>query len=203
LLSKILFVYFISPIRRRFFQYGPRASNAVATAPAKRKDARSEKNVTVGNPIAVILDHLAGYTVPHRWFIHFYTLSAILSAFWAYQIWHQGFLFRFVATNTSIGPSDSMSTDMTALVWALMLIQGVRRLFECIAFAKRSSSKMWIGHWILGLAFYACMSVAVWVEGSRTSIHFVQLVKYLTLNSCVDHKSSSLVQPSYIRRAHR
>ena len=67
-----------------------------------------------------------------------------------------------------------MSTNKTALVWALMLIQGIRRLFECVVFAKRSSSQMWVGHWILGLVFYACMSVAVWVEGSRKSIHFLR-----------------------------
>lgn len=173
MVSKILFAYFISPIRRRFFQYGPRVSDTVAAALEKRKNERpdiSKKNITVSNPAAAILDHLASYTVPHRWFIHFYALSVILSTFWAYQIWKLGFLFRFVAANTSIGPNDSMSTDKTALVWALMLIQGVRRLFECVVFAKRSSSKMWVGHWILGLAFYTCMSVAVWVEGSRTFI---------------------------------
>src|SRR5262249_13927984 len=54
---------------------------------------------------------------------------------------------------------------------------------------------MWIGHWILGLAFYACISVAIWVEGSRTSIHFVQLVKYLTLTAALitnPHPSFSL-----------
>ena len=161
------------------------------------------KNITAGDPIAAILDHVAGYTVPHRWFIHFYALSVILSAFWAHQIWSQGLLFQFVALNASIGPNDSMSADKVALVWTLMLIQGVRRLFECVVFAKRSSSQMWVGHWILGLAFYACMSVAVWIEGSRTSICFTVMSNGLILNSCVDNRPSSPVQPDHVRRAHR
>jgi hypothetical protein len=47
-----------------------------------------------------------------------------------------------------------------------MAIQGSRRLYECIAPAKPSKSRMPFLHWLLAFAYYAATSVAVWVEGS-------------------------------------
>ncbi|KAK8167572.1 3-oxo-5-alpha-steroid 4-dehydrogenase-domain-containing protein [Phyllosticta citribraziliensis] len=52
-----------------------------------------------------------------------------------------------------------------------MLAQGLRRLFESTCISKpssSSSSSMWVTHWLLGLFFYAAMSVAVWIEASQT-----------------------------------
>lgn len=127
----------------------------------------SRRDVTAGDPILAFLDHFAGYRVPHGWFIHFYLLSVCLSGVWAYQIWNRGQLFHILATNSGIEAENFVSTDKTALVWCFMLIQGLRRLFECVVFAKGSLSQMWIGHWLLGLLFYAFMSISVWIEGSR------------------------------------
>jgi len=65
-----------------------------------------------------------------------------------------------------------MTLQQVMVAWALMLVQGARRLYECLAFTKpSSSSQMWIGHWAVGVWFYATVSVAVWIEGSRKS-HF-------------------------------
>lgn len=47
-----------------------------------------------------------------------------------------------------------------------MLIQGVRRLNECLSFSKPSSSKMWFVHWFAGIGFYLAVTVAVWIEGT-------------------------------------
>ena len=58
-----------------------------------------------------------------------------------------------------------MSVDQISLTWALVLAQGIRRLIESAALAKPSTSKMWVGLWMLGIAFYVAMSMAVWVEG--------------------------------------
>ena len=60
---------------------------------------------------------------------------------------------------------NSMSLNQVMLCWALVMIQGLRRLFESYAFSKPSSSRMWFGHWILGLAFYIALSIAIWIEG--------------------------------------
>ena len=64
-----------------------------------------------------------------------------------------------------------MSFEQIKLTWALMFLQGARRLYECFSLApeKKSDSKMQAWHWVLGLLFYSGMSVAVWVEGIRKS----------------------------------
>ncbi|KAF2767055.1 hypothetical protein EJ03DRAFT_329472 [Teratosphaeria nubilosa] len=60
-----------------------------------------------------------------------------------------------------------MSARQAVVLWGLMLVQGGRRLWECLAFAPAASkSRMWVGHWVLGVAFYVGTSMAVWVEGT-------------------------------------
>ncbi|KAK3070995.1 hypothetical protein LTR53_009478, partial [Teratosphaeriaceae sp. CCFEE 6253] len=58
-----------------------------------------------------------------------------------------------------------MSVQQVVVAWALLLVQGSRRLYECVAFARESGSEMWVGHWALGVLFYTGMGVGVWVEG--------------------------------------
>lgn len=60
-----------------------------------------------------------------------------------------------------------MTLDQVTIAWALMLIQGLRRLYECLAFSRPSSAQMWIGHWAFGIWYYLSVNVALWVEGSR------------------------------------
>jgi 3-oxo-5-alpha-steroid 4-dehydrogenase 3 len=58
-----------------------------------------------------------------------------------------------------------MAFEQVALTWLLMLVQGSRRLYECLVLSTPSQSKMWIGHWALGILFYVATSVAIWIEG--------------------------------------
>ena len=66
-----------------------------------------------------------------------------------------------------------MRFEQVKIAWLMLLVQGGRRLYECLSLSKEdifsventSTSKMWGGHWLLGLAFYAATSVAIWVEG--------------------------------------
>lgn len=58
-----------------------------------------------------------------------------------------------------------MGADQIILVWALMSVQGTRRLLESMTCGTPSESNMFIAHWLLGIAFYLVMGVAVWVEG--------------------------------------
>lgn len=62
-----------------------------------------------------------------------------------------------------------MTIEQVIVIWCLMVAQGSRRLYECLYVTKErpSSSTMWIGHWLVGVAFYAAVSVSIWVEGSR------------------------------------
>jgi 3-oxo-5-alpha-steroid 4-dehydrogenase 3 / polyprenol reductase len=59
-----------------------------------------------------------------------------------------------------------MSFNQLVLCWSLLAAQGTRRLYESLIFSKPSLSKMWFGHYFLGLLYYLAMSVAIWIEGT-------------------------------------
>ena len=60
-----------------------------------------------------------------------------------------------------------MTIRQVMLAWAMLTVQGSRRLYECLAFSQPSKSQMWVGHWVLGIGFYIGTSVAIWIEGIR------------------------------------
>jgi hypothetical protein len=61
----------------------------------------------------------------------------------------------------------------------MMTVQGARRLYECITLTKPSQSKMWSVHWIIGLAYYLAMTMAVWIEGMRMFLFSPRCCIYL------------------------
>ncbi|KAK8153670.1 hypothetical protein IWX90DRAFT_74306 [Phyllosticta citrichinensis] len=152
--SIVVAVYAIPALRERFLAYGSRATTP---RPAS------------ASPLAPVLDRLATYRVPHRWFNHFYLLSVLCSLFWAQQYFFHGPVLRLVLDNAAADPRAAhVPLARIHLAWLLMLAQGLRRLFESTCVSKPSSSSMWVTHWLLGLFFYAAMSVAVWIEASQT-----------------------------------
>ncbi|TEA09880.1 Polyprenol reductase 1 [Colletotrichum sidae] len=106
--------------------------------------------------------------IPHAWFMHFYVASVAASVFWAFEYLRGGHLMQCIAARQAQSGSPSMNLAQTLLVWALMALQASRRLYECFFVMKPGSSKMWFVHWLLGLGFYLCMSVSVWVDGSAS-----------------------------------
>jgi len=119
-----------------------------------------------------ILDYLASWTVPHSFFTHFYVTSVLSSAFWATQLLSRGPAFRAVAARVSDEHlQQSMSLNQIIWCWVLMAIQGCRRLYECIAISKPSSSRMWFVHWLLGIAFYVATNLALWIEGTGAEFY--------------------------------
>ena len=145
-----LLAHCIPSLRTRFLAYG------------SRQNGQQPKKLTA-NP----LDALATFQVPHSWFGSFYLVSTLCSFIWLSQILLDQSLWRRLASLTDI--KKSMTLDQIIVTWVLMLLQGVRRLYECLEFTKPSNARMWIGHWALGVWFYASMSVAVWIEGARRS----------------------------------
>ena len=125
-----------------------------------------------------MLDEIASWQVPHSWFYTFYFLSLSLSALWLGEVLYlKGPLYRLVAYLTNTAGRPSMTFEQVKITWVMMAVQGGRRLYECLTLTKvegetfgsgsGTGSQMWIGHWVLGIAFYIAMSVAVWVEGIR------------------------------------
>lgn len=194
-IPKVLLVGSVPACRDRFLAYGSRASTtgdgrsrAVEnTGQHDTKDHQDQGGVSIStreasdiegqsDRVLWILDRLAAYRVPHNWFTHFYVLSVTSSLFWAYQILYHERFFAVIARLSDVSSASSMSVEQVFLVWSLMLIQGIRRLYECLTLTRSSNSEMWFLHWLLGLAFYAAMGVAVWVEGLRTCFSLWQIL---------------------------
>lgn len=160
-------------MKSRFVVYGARA-----TPPSNATDKKPKNSTPQNGPqngirelLNTWLDLAANLQVSHTWFLHFYAVSLLSSTFWAYQILTGGVFFRLIAENersASADPKQSMSIDQLALVWSLMTLQAVRRLWESIMMAKPSASKMFLAHWLLGLIFYLGMGITIWIEGAGT-----------------------------------
>lgn len=58
-----------------------------------------------------------------------------------------------------------MTVNQLTLSWTLMALQGSRRLYESFTLTKPSQSKMWVGLWAIGIAYYLFMGISVWIEG--------------------------------------
>ncbi|KAK8089346.1 3-oxo-5-alpha-steroid 4-dehydrogenase [Apiospora hydei] len=165
--------------RRLMLEYGPRQQGKppAPPAPPSTENATSKAEAT---GTAVLGSHssssghftklVAWFTsvgkVPHSWFKHFYILSVCSSLFWAAQYMSDGTVITLMARAQAKSLKSSMTTNQAMLTWLLMLMQGCRRLFECFAILRPSTSKMWIVHWVLGMAYYACINVSVWIEAS-------------------------------------
>lgn len=153
-------MYLIPSLNQRFLAYGARASISSSSA---EKEKAAQKKETHGW-LKRVLDRVAQIQVPHSWFTHFYILSVSCSLLWAVEILRDGALYKTAVS--FVDPSRaSMNIHQVMLTWLLVLAQVTRRLLECLVLSRPSTSTMWIGHWVLGLLFYAGLSVAVWIEG--------------------------------------
>lgn len=201
LLASTLLVSFnvIPSLQQRFLKYGARASKV------KDEHGKPVEEPQSRDRLSQLMDWLASIGVPHSWFTHFYIASVASSVFWAIQVAHKGAAFRYLAElhlDNSVN-EPSMAIDQVVLVWALMAIQGSRRLYECIALSKPSTSKMGAAAYLLGLVFYLAMGVVAWVEGIRKKgvCHshdiYLLIVKASILANNISFQSlANMIQPS-------
>lgn len=166
---KIFTANSIRATRQRLLKYGARNIKITRpNAPTPHRRASAYIPDDHADCLTLLLvDSLSSFEVPHGWFKHFYIVSVSFSMFWLLEIARKGWICNFIASDVAVKHEQTMTLEQTCLLWLLMLAQGVRRAYECHVLNARSSSTMWMGHWLVGLAFYAAMSVAVWVEGSR------------------------------------
>ena len=168
---QLLLVNTVPAFRDRYIAYGSRATpiDSTQTCGPAGGDEKTTREPGTGSRSIVeyLLDRLACMQVPHGYFQHFYFVSILSSAFWALQFATKGSILGHICYDSRPDrPAKSMTIDQVALTWALMSLQGVRRLLESFLLVKSSASKMWFVHWLLGVAFYLAVGVAVWVEGS-------------------------------------
>lgn len=162
--AAVLLINAIPPFARRFIPYGKVAIDAAASASTSQKSAPPPPPPpTSTNPTSKFLDFLATLTVPHSWFGHFYIAGIIASLFWGYQISTHGCVFRWLAAHAG---HSKMGIEQTLIVWLCFLAQVGRRAYEHYYIQKPGTSRMWFVHYLLGIAFYLLMSMAVWIEGT-------------------------------------
>ncbi|KAF5851995.1 hypothetical protein GGP41_000770 [Bipolaris sorokiniana] len=137
----ILVIQAVPALRTRFLAYGPRAT----TLPAQGNQEH-QKHHQQPSALSRALDYAASLQVPHHFFTHFYVTSVACSLLWAWQmrVWH--------------------AHRQQQVVWALLLLQGLRRMLESHVYTSASKSTMSIAHWLLGLLFYITINAAIWVE---------------------------------------
>lgn len=170
-------------MQRLLTRYGARSSktptDAKATGKREEERAGEENGLLLG-----IVDWVTSVgKVPHSWFAHFYVLSLCCSLFWAAQFATRGgILEALVRSQVSGERQSSMSVEQVILAWVLMTLQGARRLYEYVGIIRPSSSKMWIVHWLLGVSFYFCINISIWIEGSRRYYDTVDFHSLLTIN---------------------
>lgn len=156
----IIIVAFIPDLKKRFLDYGARSHLST-----KNQAVASGLPQWLRIQVDPVLDWLGTLTVPHSWFTHFYICSTACSAAWLLLLSR-----TMNISNLGTEPKLLIITEQGRALLALGLLQmqGLRRLYECLFVAKPSSSKMWVGHYAIGLAFYIVTNVAVWIEPGKS-----------------------------------
>ncbi|KYK60110.1 hypothetical protein DCS_01244 [Drechmeria coniospora] len=190
-------------VRGELIDYGARRANNGHQLNGKS----SGKSRSV---LALATSLMSSAQVPHSWFWHFYALSVFSSAFWAWQYARRGSFLASLAEAQARSGGPSVGMGHILLAWLMMVSQGTRRLYECFFVLKPGRTPMLLAHWILALAYYAAINVAVWIEGSGaildswTSQHHLALTftsrdiaamvvfvaAWLTQNQCHRHLAS-------------
>ena len=152
----ILIVRFVPFLKDRFLDYGPRAT--------QNEEGADSTLGTPGSLFSRFLDTIAELKVSHSRFIDFYILSLLCSLFWLFQIRTESSVVQELRSASSQPINQDVSGRIT-LCLIILALQSSRRLYECINFSKPSSSStMWVGHYMIGVAFYFLIYFAVLVD---------------------------------------
>lgn len=154
----MLFIASVPPLSTRFLDYGARTAKQNVSKTSKE----SEKSPAL---LSGLLDRVATICVPHSWFTSFYAISIFSSLYWASEVLLKGPGFASVVKHVP-EEAHSMRFEQVVVTWLLMFAQSSRRLWECLTLSAPSKSKMWFGHWVMGVLFYIGTGIAVWIEGA-------------------------------------
>ncbi|KAK0621367.1 hypothetical protein B0T17DRAFT_494031 [Bombardia bombarda] len=150
--------------RTLLMDYGARKSSSSH----KENAQQNLQNPDVRGRVIFLVATVASWgQVPHSWFSAFYLVSLACSLFWLVQYLAGGAVLHAIVSQQASAPGPSATIGQVVVAWSMMFLQGSRRVYEHALVFRRSNSKMWIVHWVLGLGFYLFTSVSIWVEGSR------------------------------------
>lgn len=170
--------------RRQLVDYGPRSATK---QPQDERAAHTDRDQGEDLFTKLVITITSWGQVPHSWFSGFYVTSVAGSVFWLIQYYVGGQSLSFIASMQAEKSTAAEDIGQVALVWGLMALQGARRLSEQVFLVKPSKSTIWIVHWLLGIFFYAFVSVSIWVEGSSKDVLEIRLPH--VVHHLVDKKS--------------
>ncbi|RIB21223.1 hypothetical protein C2G38_2078826 [Gigaspora rosea] len=127
---------------------------------------------TAKNPIEAYIQSL---TVPKQWFKHFYIVGSLWAAFLIIDViilrkgnkGHVAYFVQIFDSTEKYEPEYFKEPVTECIVGLIMFqVQTIRRMYECF-FIERPSvgSKMHVGLYLLGLAFYLATGLSVFIEG--------------------------------------
>lgn len=159
--AAIIAVRCVPPLRKRFLDYGPRGNPPVLTTANKRSEPdllSHQSSMSVR-----LLDYAATWRVSHSYFLMFYIVSVVLCALWCYDV------LIDPTTMSWLLPIARLSTRRPLIGLLLMSGHSVRRLYENASIVvPNPNSYMWVGHFVVGTAFYVCIHVAILAEFADT-----------------------------------
>ncbi|KAK9488322.1 hypothetical protein V1527DRAFT_401802 [Lipomyces starkeyi] len=186
LTSSVLLSRFV-PRLRYLLQYGKTLESTTPIECGPRP-----KNSLIESSCDAILKPF-GFTVPKRWFTHFYVVGLSLSAASSVMLYlcHSGkvtFPVRFLIyidefltkkltwllakDGLALNASDiNVSYTRAMAATTIVTLQCFRRLFECIFVEKMSqTARMRGGHYIVGYLFYVAATAATWSHALESTL---------------------------------
>ncbi|KAK9492143.1 hypothetical protein V1508DRAFT_419793 [Lipomyces doorenjongii] len=186
LTSSVLLSRFV-PRLRYLLQYGKTLESITSVECALRP-----KYSLIESACDAILKPL-GFTVPKRWFTHFYVLGLSLSAASSAMLYlcHSGkvtFPVRclihidealtkkltwLLAKDAFILKASDINVSYTRAMAAITIVtlQCFRRLYECMFVEKMSqTARMRGGHYIVGHLFYVAATAATWSDALESTL---------------------------------
>lgn len=147
-----------STVRSRLMDYGARSHSK------SQSEAGPPDDDSIFVKLIITLTSFG--QVSHAWFIGFYLTSLGCSIFWLFQYLSNGNILHLLTEQQAVSLEQTMDLAQVGLVWAMTFLQASRRFYEHVFIIRPSGSKMWIVHFLLGVCFYMCLSVSLWIEGS-------------------------------------
>ena len=175
-------LYSVPALRARYFAYGSRSSPGPG-APAGRETALQNPSSAPDSAADAPRDRQGSRRrrdplaarVPHAWFAHFYALAVALALLWTLDLLTprrrlvRAFVAGAPAPAPAPAPAEAAAVPGPAravLASALLLLHGARRLYECAFVVRPSGATMPAAIYATGLAYYAVVSVAAWIDAA-------------------------------------
>ncbi|KAK9458156.1 hypothetical protein V1511DRAFT_454229 [Dipodascopsis uninucleata] len=169
------------PQLRYLLQYGKTLPSETADQGEGEEKIKIKKRTKV---IRTLFKPFAA-TVPKRFFVHFYIVSVLLSAWSIYMVvpctlfkscsnvmylhhrdrmvfsWLRMSLFRWLF----FFKSDVVSLPRASTALIVLFVQSARRWYECLYVEKMSNTaRIRVGHYVVGIMFYVAAIPSVWCD---------------------------------------